>query len=102
MEKMHFAGVINSEETVSGLLPDGRRIYVQILSVYPMPSVEQGLDPLYWLGRLEAGDFEDEENDPIVWVEPASSERQAEQELPWEERERLNDLERLAYCGYED
>lgn len=23
-------------------------------------------------------------------------------ELSWEERERLNDLERLAYCGYED
>ena len=27
---------------------------------------------------------------------------QKEEQLPWEERERLNDLERLAYCGYED
>jgi hypothetical protein len=24
------------------------------------------------------------------------------EDLSWEERERLNDLERLAYCGYED
>jgi hypothetical protein len=102
MNKMQFAGVINSEETVSGLLPDGRRIFVQILSIYPMPTVAEGLDPLYWLGRLENGDFEDKENPPIVWIEPASPEWQAEQELPWEERERLNDLERLAYCGYED
>jgi hypothetical protein len=104
MNKMQFAGVINSEETVSGLLPDGRRIYVQILSVYPMPTVEQGVDPLYWLGRLENGDFEDEENDPIVWVEPASHSVLAEQALEptWQEQERLNDQERLAYCGYED
>jgi hypothetical protein len=70
-EKMEFAGVINSEETISGLLPDGRRIFVQILSIYPMPSAEKRDDPEYWLKRLEAGDFADEENDPLVWVEKA-------------------------------
>jgi len=113
MNKMEFAGVINSEETISGLLPDGRRIFVQILSVYPMPTPGQRTDPLYWLERFERGDFAD----TIAWVEPTQDpdgldkqgqqawrafERDQALELSYEERERQADFERLAYCGWEE
>jgi len=40
---MQYAGVINSEETMAGSLPDGRRIYVEMLSVY-LDAVIQNLD----------------------------------------------------------
>lgn len=66
---MQFAGVINSEETMAGSLPDGRRVYVEMLSVYL--DAPEGIrdDPGYWLHRLQKGDFEDDENPPMVWVE---------------------------------
>ena len=66
---MQFSGVINSEETMAGLLRDGRRVYVEMLSVYL--GAPEGLrdDPEYWRGRIEAGDFEDDENPPMAWIE---------------------------------
>ncbi|HEX3643641.1 MAG TPA: hypothetical protein VHV10_20320 [Ktedonobacteraceae bacterium] len=68
MNAMQFAGVIDSEEAMAGLLPDGRRVYVHQLTVYL--SAPDGLrdDPEYWRRRLEQGDFEDEENSPSVWI----------------------------------
>src|SRR6185295_4609418 len=66
---MQFAGVIDSEETMGGLLSDGRRIYAHMLSVYLSAPEGQRDDPEYWRQRLEAGDFEDDENYPEVWVE---------------------------------
>ncbi len=65
---MQFAGIIDSEETMGGLLPDGRRIYAEMLSVFLAAPEGQRDDPLYWQRRLEAGDFEDEENPPLVWI----------------------------------
>ncbi len=66
---MQDAGTIKSEETMSGLLFDGRRIYVEMLSMYLAAPEEFRDDPEYWRQRHEAGDFEDDENDPMVWVE---------------------------------
>lgn len=63
LTSMQYAGIVASEETMAGYLPGGRRVYVELLSVYL--DAPEGLrdDPGYWLGRLEAGEFEDEEND---------------------------------------
>lgn len=69
---MQFAGVIDSEETMAGYLPDGRRIYVELLSVYLDAPEGQREDPEYWHRRFKAGDFEDEESAPMVWVEMAN------------------------------
>lgn len=66
---MRFAGIIDSEETMGGSLPDGRRIYAHQLTVYYNAPEGVRDDPGYWLQRLEAGDFDDDENPPMVWVE---------------------------------
>ena len=65
---MEFAGLINSEETMSGLLSDGRRIYVHQVTVYLSAPEGERDDAEYWLRRLNSGEFEDEENDPEVWI----------------------------------
>jgi len=65
---MQFAGVIDSEETMSGLLPDGRRVYAHMLSVYLSAPDGPRDDPEYWQKRIDAGDFEDEENYPLAWI----------------------------------
>lgn len=66
---MQFAGTIDSEETMAGSLPDGRRIYVHQLTAYYNAPERLRDDPEYWLRRLSAGDFEDDENEPEVWIE---------------------------------
>lgn len=35
-------------------------------------------------------------------INPAERSKPSVEGLSWEERERINDQERLAYCGYED
>jgi len=68
---MQFAGVIDSEETMAGALPDGRRVYVELLSVYY--NAPEGLrdDPGYLAETAQGrgGDFDDDENPPMVWIE---------------------------------
>ena len=68
-KKMHFAGIIDSEETMWGQLPDGRQVYVHMLTAYS--SAPEGLrdDPEYWRKRIEACDFTDPENAPIAWID---------------------------------
>lgn len=69
MNTMQFAGTIGSEEMMSGLLGDGRKIYVP-WSVY---EYHQNDDPLYWLIRYETGDFEDIDGISSVWIEEAQN-----------------------------
>jgi hypothetical protein len=52
---MQFAGVIASEETMAGSLPDGRRIYVEMLPVYLDAPEGVRDDPEYWHRRLGRG-----------------------------------------------
>lgn len=68
-KKMEYAGLINSEEMMSGFLSNGRRIYVNLLTVYYNVPEEFRGNPEYWCHRLELGDFEDDENYPLVWIE---------------------------------
>lgn len=65
---MRFAGVIESEETMFGCLPDGHLIYVGSLGLYESAPQEQREDPCYWHERFLRGDFDDPENAPSVWV----------------------------------
>lgn len=66
---MEYVGMIDSEEMMSGLLSNGRRVYVNMLTIYYSASEVLRDDPEYWLKRLKNGDFEDEENYPLVWIE---------------------------------
>jgi len=72
---MEYAGVIDSEETMSGILKDGRRIYVHMLTAFLRAPEHYRNDPQHWLERLQNGDFDDPENPPSVWVEMAQAEQ---------------------------
>lgn len=65
---MHFAGTIDSEETMWGQLPDGRHVYVHMLTAYEKAPKALRDNPSYWQQRIENGDFEDSENYPIAWI----------------------------------
>lgn len=58
---MHFAGTVDSEETMHGKLNDGRMIYVLIARFDKAPKSKRGL-PEYWLSQIT------DEPDPSVWV----------------------------------
>lgn len=58
---MHFAGNVESEETMWGKLPDGRSVYVHIARYEMAPEGEREL-PEYWLSQLT------EDEDASVWV----------------------------------
>lgn len=66
---MQFAGSVNSEETMGGLLIDGRRVYVEMLPLFD--DAPEGLrdDPEWWALRVANGEFADEENPPRAWIE---------------------------------
>lgn len=68
MTTMHFTGTVNSEETMKGALPDGRTIYVELLTAYESAPEDQRDEPLYWFERWQRGEFDDPENPPRVWV----------------------------------
>lgn len=65
---MRFAGTIDSEETMWGQLPNGKHVYVHMLTAYEHAPEALRDDPEYWQHRIENGDFEDPENYPIAWI----------------------------------
>jgi hypothetical protein len=73
---MEYIGLVDNRETLAGYMEDGRRVYVQALSVFDAAPEEERHKPEYWVARCNTGEFANPEACPLVWIERENGERQ--------------------------
>lgn len=75
-KELHFAGVIDSEETFTAKLGDGRTLYVQLCAMAHAQygqglTEEQTYNTQYWLDLLDGRDANRVDDYPSVWIKKA-------------------------------
>ncbi|GHP00612.1 hypothetical protein KSF_106590 [Reticulibacter mediterranei] len=73
---MEYIGLVNDKETLADYLDDGRRVYVQALSIFDATPKEERQKPEYWAARCDTGEFANPEANPLVWIEQENGECQ--------------------------
>ncbi len=99
-QTMESAGVIDSEETMCGLLADGRRIYVE-MAAYQCALEDRRENPEFWEHRWARGEFQDPENAPYVYVLGQHGEREYPQVSLEEATANFQRAQRLSHTLYQ-